>query len=232
LGLRAGRRKERSVGSSILSLLHPLPPQQQLVVHTLITHCNYTLPPLPSANRVVDSSQTNESTISASTKPTTSHSRHLQSSSEESSPSRSNNHHNQRVCCDHQFTDLCSVRESPTRPRSSLLRLDPQASPDGASRLRLRLAHTSHTAHPHVRNPTRITFTPLHAHYLPSIRSAPRRQDEGLITPSGRSNLTTYRIRNWRIVINSCRSLRLLIEPPQPDTFLYMLCSGKGIYWL
>ena len=47
----------------------PLPPQQQLVVHTLITHCNYTLPPHPSANRVVDSSQTKESTISASTKP-------------------------------------------------------------------------------------------------------------------------------------------------------------------
>jgi hypothetical protein len=36
--------------------------------------------------------------------------------------------HNQRVCCDHQFTDRCSERESPTRPRSSPLRLDPQAS--------------------------------------------------------------------------------------------------------
>ena len=40
---------------------------------------------------------------------------------------------NQRVCCDHQFTDRCSERESPTRPRSSPLRLDPQASPGSAS---------------------------------------------------------------------------------------------------
>jgi hypothetical protein len=103
--------------------------------------------------------------------------RHLQSSSEESSPSRSSNHHNQRVCCDHQFTDRCSVRESPTRPRSSPLRLDPQASPDGASRLPLHLAHTTFTAHSHVRSSTRITLTLPHAHYSPLIRSAPRRQD-------------------------------------------------------
>jgi hypothetical protein len=40
----------------------------------------------------------------------------------------------QWACCDHQFTDHCSKRESPTHPRSSPLRLDPQASPDGASR--------------------------------------------------------------------------------------------------
>ena len=35
--------------------------------------------------------------------------------------------YNQRVCCDHQFTDRCSECESPTRPRSSPLRLVPQA---------------------------------------------------------------------------------------------------------
>ncbi|KAI0270893.1 hypothetical protein BGY98DRAFT_1189849 [Russula aff. rugulosa BPL654] len=64
-------------------------------------------------------------------------------------------HHNQRVCCDHQFTDRCSVRESPTRPRSSPLRLDPQASPDGASRLPLPLAHT---AHPHIASPSGTYF--------------------------------------------------------------------------
>ncbi|KAI0269622.1 hypothetical protein BGY98DRAFT_287360 [Russula aff. rugulosa BPL654] len=37
--------------------------------------------------------------------------------------------HSQRVCCDHQLTDRCSEHESLTRPRSSPLRLDPQASP-------------------------------------------------------------------------------------------------------
>ena len=43
----------------------------------------------------------------------------------------------QRVCCDHQFTDRCRERESATCPRSSLLRLDPQASPNCATRLPL-----------------------------------------------------------------------------------------------
>jgi hypothetical protein len=68
-----------------------------------------------------------------------------------------------RVCCDHQLTDRC---ESPTRPRSSPLRLDPQAS-------RLRL----HPAHLHVRSSTRIASTLPYAHYSPPTRSAPRRQD-------------------------------------------------------
>ena len=35
--------------------------------------------------------------------------------------------HNQRVCRDHQLTDHCSERESPSCLRSSPLRLDPQA---------------------------------------------------------------------------------------------------------
>jgi hypothetical protein len=62
------KERSRSVGSSILLLLHllRLPPQQQLVVHTLIKPCNYAIPPLHPANKVVDSPQTNEFTISAS----------------------------------------------------------------------------------------------------------------------------------------------------------------------
>ena len=125
------------------SSLHPLPPQQQLVVHTLITHCNYTLPPLPSANRsLIPRKQT--SPISASTRPTMSppiEQRRIISISQQ----QQSHHHNQQVCCDHQFTDRCSVRESSTRPRSSPLRLDPQASPDGALRLPLHLAHSTHS---------------------------------------------------------------------------------------
>ena len=69
------------------------------------------------------------------------------------------------------------MRESPTRPRSSPLRLDPQASPDGASRLPLHLAHTTYTAHSHVRSSTCITLTLPHSHYSPLTRSAPRRQE-------------------------------------------------------
>ena len=47
---------------------------------------------------------------------------------------------------DHQFTDRCSERESPTRPRSSPLGLDVQAWPDDASRLRLHPTHSHHHA--------------------------------------------------------------------------------------
>ena len=157
-----GGQKERSVGSSILSLLHPLPPQQQLVVHTLITHCNYTLPPLPSANRVVDSSQTNKSTISASTKLTTSppiEQRGIISISQQQ-PSR---HHNQRVCCDHQFTDRCSMRESPTRPHSS-----PLAGSTGFARRRFAPAPAPSTHSTHS-TPTRTYPNTHHIHTLHSL---------------------------------------------------------------
>jgi hypothetical protein len=82
------------------------PAQQRLFVHAQISLCNYTLPPLPSAN-----------TLSLIL-----HKRRITSISQQ-------HFHNQRVCCDHQFTDRCSERESPIRPRSSPLRLDPQASP-------------------------------------------------------------------------------------------------------
>jgi hypothetical protein len=91
---------------SVLSLQPTSAAQQRLFVHTQISLCNYTLPPLPSAI-----------TLSLIL-----HKRRITSISQQ-------HFHNQRVCCDHQFTDRCIERESPTRPRSSPLRLDPQASP-------------------------------------------------------------------------------------------------------
>jgi hypothetical protein len=77
-----------------------------LTVHTQISLCNYTLPPLPSANTL--------SLIFYKRRITSISQQHF---------------HNQRVCCEHQFTDRCNERESPTHPRSSPLRLGPQASP-------------------------------------------------------------------------------------------------------
>ncbi|KAI0268054.1 hypothetical protein BGY98DRAFT_354258 [Russula aff. rugulosa BPL654] len=72
--------------------------------------------------------------------------------------------HNQRVCCDHQFTDRCSERESPTRPRSSPLWLDPQASPTA---LRPGPAPSNLTQH--------TSFVVQHPVTLRAL--APRRQD-------------------------------------------------------
>ena len=91
---------------SVLSLYPTSAAQQQLFIHTQISLCNYTLPPLPSANTL--------SLILYKRRITSISQQHF---------------HNQRVCCDHQFTDRCNERENPTRPRSSPLRLDTQASP-------------------------------------------------------------------------------------------------------
>src|SRR5580658_8858018 len=78
-------RKERVV-LSVLSLVRPTSAaQQRLFVHTQISFCNYTLPPLPSAN-----------TLSLILRK-----RRITSISQQHS-------HNQRVCCDHQFTDRCT----------------------------------------------------------------------------------------------------------------------------
>ena len=119
LRIRPIRSKRRRVASEfgvwswwpegarrVLSVHPTSAAQQRLFVHTQISLCNYTLPPLPSAN-----------TLSLIL-----HKRRITSISQQ-------HFHNQRVCCDHQFTDRCSERESPTRSRSSPLRLDPQASP-------------------------------------------------------------------------------------------------------
>ena len=99
----------RSVSCYPSLSLHPTSAAQpRLFIHAQISLCNYTLPPLPSLSLILRKRRI------------TSISQH--------------HFHNQRVCCDQQFTDRCSERESPTRPRSSPLRLDPQASPDGAPR--------------------------------------------------------------------------------------------------
>jgi hypothetical protein len=86
-------RKERVVPfiHSLLLLL-PSATQQQLVVHTLITHCNYTLPPLLSANKIDDSTQTIKPASSANVTSTTT-TIHHQINSKESSPSRSSSYH-------------------------------------------------------------------------------------------------------------------------------------------
>jgi hypothetical protein len=109
--------------------------QQRLFVHTQISLCNYTLPPLPSVNAL--------SLILYKRRITSISQQHF---------------HNQRVCCDHQFTDRCNERESPTHPRSSPLRLDPQASPTA---LRAGPAPSNITQH--------TSFVEqLHSHYEPS----------------------------------------------------------------
>jgi hypothetical protein len=127
---------------SVLSLHPTSAAQQRLFVHTQISLCNYTLPPLPSAN-----------TLSLIL-----HKRRITSISQQ-------HFHNQWVCCDHQFTDRCSERESPTRPRSSPLRLDPQASP---AALR---------AGPCIQQPHSAHLIRSTAPSWPSTRLAPRRQD-------------------------------------------------------
>ena len=82
---------------------------------------------------------------------------------------------NKPTLCDRQSTDRCSVRESPTHPRGSPLRLDPQASPVGASRLPLHPAqftahfHSSSSVTPHIA--FLQTRRPRYTHL------APRRQD-------------------------------------------------------
>ena len=106
---------------------------------TQISLCNYTLPPLASANTSLlilrkqtepASSITNTPvTVTFATPPAKQHRIILQQQ-----------FYKQRVCCDHKFADHCSVRDSPTRPRSSPLRLDPQASPAPAPSIR-----TQHT---------------------------------------------------------------------------------------
>jgi hypothetical protein len=62
----------------------------------------------------------------------------------------------------------------PTRPRSSPLRLDPQASPDGATRFPAYLANLSHTTHT-----TNLTICQSHprSHHKSNIQFATRRQD-------------------------------------------------------
>ena len=79
-----GGRKER-VACRVLSVLslHPTSAaQQRLFVHTQISLCSYTLPPLPSAITL--------SLILHKRRITTISQQHF---------------HNQRICCDHQFTD-------------------------------------------------------------------------------------------------------------------------------
>jgi hypothetical protein len=74
---------------------------------------------------------------------------------------------------DHQCTDRCSERESPTRPRSSPLRLDPHASPDGAPRLRLHLAHIAahlYTSEPHLTLHAPTTATNIVRDPLPGAK--------------------------------------------------------------
>jgi hypothetical protein len=105
-----GGRKEPSsfqcFFTNVLSLHPTSAAQQRFFVHTQISLCNYALSPLPSANTL--------SLILRKRRITTISQQHF---------------HNQQVCCDHQFTDRCSERESSTRPCSSPLWLNPQASP-------------------------------------------------------------------------------------------------------
>jgi hypothetical protein len=120
--------------------------QRFVVAYSQPPFCNYTLPPRPSANTQVSDSPNKLSPHSAiCTRVTTTTLLH-QRSSGESSPSRSSKPTSSGSVV-HQSTDGCSERESPTRLRSSPLRLDPQASPDSASRLPLQLAHLTACHH-------------------------------------------------------------------------------------
>ena len=101
-------------------------------IHTLVLSfslCNSTLPSLPSEYTVRILRILPERPINLASHPPTK-GRRMPSYRAAKQP------HTQRACRDHQSTDRCSVRESP-RPRCSSLRLDPQASPVGASRLPL-----------------------------------------------------------------------------------------------
>jgi hypothetical protein len=96
--------------------------------HTVITPSLHSLLPI----QVVDSLQKNKPQEA----PTSYHRNHISPPAKQrriTSTAQQQIHH-QRACCDHQCTDCCSERESPTRPRSSPFRLDPQASPEGALR--------------------------------------------------------------------------------------------------
>ena len=90
-------RKERVVSRlSVLSLHLTSAAQQRLFVHTQMSLCNYTIPPLPSAN-----------TLSLILRK-----RRITSISQHHS-------HNQRVCCDHQFTDRCTSAYPPAQLTST-----------------------------------------------------------------------------------------------------------------
>jgi hypothetical protein len=116
-----------------------LPHQQQSVVHTQFTHCKYNYPPLPSANIRVDSPQANTVLKTPFSNPIT-------TQNEESPLSPSSSHRKSAGLCDTslQFT-AASARALPAL-RSSPLRLDPQASHNGAKRLPLHLAHCTQHA--------------------------------------------------------------------------------------
>ena len=105
-----------------------------LSFHFVIT----TLPPLPPENLVTDSPHIARTRKQSRQSPTNERSENPLLS-QLNSPTLSG------PVVIHQSMDRCSVRESPTRPRSSPLWLDPQASPVGASRLPLHPAQF--TAH-------------------------------------------------------------------------------------
>ena len=106
-------------------------PQQPLVIHTQIALCNYTLPSHSSANTQSANRQSSQVAPSAINTPVavTFHHPDTPPAKQQRITSISQQQiHNHQVCCGHQFTDRCSERESRTRPRSSPLRLDTQAS--------------------------------------------------------------------------------------------------------
>jgi hypothetical protein len=119
-------------------LLYPLPAAPTAARCTYPKHLSVITPSHHSLEQytVVDSPRASHPTKRPNSSRVTPRPHQPQSQQGISSIPQQQLHH-QRVCCDHQLADRCSVRESPTRPRSSPLRLDPQASPDGAERLPL-----------------------------------------------------------------------------------------------
>ncbi|KAI0271756.1 hypothetical protein BGY98DRAFT_201201 [Russula aff. rugulosa BPL654] len=131
---------------SVLSLHPTSAAQQRLFVHTQISLCNYPLA---------------LSLILCKRRITSISQQHF---------------HNQRVCCDHQFTDRCSKRESPTAHQLT--------SPAGPRPTALRAGPCTQQSHPHSAHLVRSTesghITSPANHWPYSTRSqAPRLRFKG-----------------------------------------------------
>jgi hypothetical protein len=143
LSLRSG------VGCSFFHHFHILPPQQQLVVHTLITHCNCTLHPIPSTNKIIDSPQTNESAKQHQYHTNHSHVSPPIKQRRITSISQQQLSTNQWVRCDHQFHGSLQRAREPYPPAQ----LTSPAGSTGFARRRFAPAPAptvAHTAHLHV----------------------------------------------------------------------------------
>ena len=155
--MRSGRSLEQGLGGPDRS--GPLHPSTDS--YTQLSLCNYTLPPLPSENTVTDSLHIARTHKQSRQSPTKERSENPLLSAQLNSPTFSG----PVVITSPRIAAAC-----PTRPRSSPLRLDPQAS-----RLPLRLAqfaarfHSSSPVTPHITFPQ--TCRPRYT------RPAPRRQE-------------------------------------------------------